>query len=736
MSHNNTQWSLAALFSLSIAPGLLLAAETEEAPVIVEAVPSVNEVELGLGYVKEDAYRFGRYNGLIDQGPYVIGGVKAKGYDDTGMFWRLRGTNLGLDSRYLRLDAGVQGKQQFFIEYDQFVDYENDTATTPFVNPGSTELLLPADYDVKNLDNYLLPFDQSTERKRLGVGGKVFFKSRWELSGNVSHETKEGIDWIGTAMGPSIPDNIFKWTNGALLPEPVDFETDKLNATLRYNGQATQMEFAYNGSLFYNNNDSLEWTDPLLNPACTCKLGSEGCPPRNACGVKEARPGRISLEPDNQMHQLSALVTHALSPINRITALASVSHLTQDDAFLPYNADDVVDLLPQNSPDAEVWLYRGQVKFTSRPTKKLRLSAQYSYDERDNNTDINSYYYHIADGVSGGDVVGHPFPRSNSPLSFIRNKLNLNANYYINSTYSLQGGYQYLDVERDYTDNVRETTRENTLTGKLKIRANSEFHVDLYGEIGRRNGSEYRTRLNENPKLRVFYMADVEREKTGITINYMPLERLSFSFNTEYWNDDYNESEIGLRHSNQHSAMFDTSYRFSESVSTHVFYNYEESFINLANENLEAEKGTLDVWDGDILDQIHSFGWGLSVTGLDKKWDAGIDWIYTHSRSNTDLTGYTAPVDLDGNITGPFTPIEEQPLPDLKTSLSSLQLWTKYHYSDKISYKLSYWYENYHTEDWSVDNLTNDSVSQYLLLGEERLDYSQHVVGLSVNMKF
>ncbi len=291
MSKKNTQRLLATLLFLGLAPGMVCAEEAEEAPVIVEAVPSVNEVEVGLGYIKDDAYHFGRFNGMIDQGPYLIGDIKAKSYDAEGGFWRLRGTNLGLDSRYLRFDAGVQGNQQFFIEYDQLPDYENDTATTPFVNPGSTTLLLPDGYDFDNLDSYLLPFDQETERQRLGVGGKVFFKSRWELSGNVSHETKEGTDWVGAAMGPSIPDNIFKWTNGALLPEPVDFETDKLNATLRYNGQDTQMEFAYNGSLFYNNNESLEWTDPLLNPACTCKPGSPGCPPRNECGdLVQTRP--------------------------------------------------------------------------------------------------------------------------------------------------------------------------------------------------------------------------------------------------------------------------------------------------------------------------------------------------------------------------------------------------------------------------------------------------------------
>ncbi len=109
------------------------------------------------------------------------------------------------------------------------------------------------------------------------------------------------------------------------------------------------------------------------------------------------------------------------------------------------------------------------------------------------------------------------------------------------------------------------------------------------------------------------------------------------------------------------------------------------------------------------------------------------------------MTGSQATVNkITGVQTGPFEPIvPTEQFSDLKTSLSSLQLWTKYHYSDKIAYKLSYWYEHYNTKDWSVEGtvnnynpLENDTISQLLLLGEDRLDYDQHVVWMSVNVKF
>ena len=66
--------------------------------------------------------------------------------------------------------GGVQGRQQFFIEYDELPDYENDTWSSPFTNAGSTRLNLPAGYRFSNLDSYLLPFDLETQRKRLGLG--------------------------------------------------------------------------------------------------------------------------------------------------------------------------------------------------------------------------------------------------------------------------------------------------------------------------------------------------------------------------------------------------------------------------------------------------------------------------------------------------------------------------------------------------------------------------------------
>lgn len=727
----NTHLLLATLFSLGIIPGLSKAQEAyvSDLPVSPVTEQPVNEFDIGIGYISDDAYHFGRYNGMIDQGPYLIGNIKAKSYDEDGDFWKILGTSPGLDSTYLRLDAGTQGSQQFFIEYDQIYDFENNTSSTPFVNPGSSDLALPENYDADNLDSYLQPFDQKTERERLGVGGQLHIKRRWKLTGSLSQETQKGTDWIGGAMGPSREDNIFKWTNGALLPEPIDYITKKFDAALTYHGKNTQLEFAYHGSLFYNQDTSLSWTDPLENPDTTV--------PEDELH----REGSISLEPDNQMQQLTSVLGHMFSPTSRLTALLSMTQLTQDQDFLPYSVSDTLDSLPQESLNGKVNLYRGQLKLTSRYLKKLRLSAKYSYDERDNKTAINSYQYLLADGVAGEPTIN---PRSNDPLSYQKQKVDLTANYRFNSTASLRGGYQFNHHYRDHDDDQVKTTREHIVSAKLKVKPVSKLNFDIYGETGKRRGSTYHTRVFENEDLRVLYLADLDRDKMGATINYMPTNRMSFVLTGDYINDDYIESEIGLKESRQESVLLNFSYQVTDRINTHAFYNYVEVKSTNTNENKEIEKGTFDVWEADLKDNSNSLGLGFNLDGLANKWDVGLDWVYTRGNGKMDMTGSQAQVDkVTGVITSDFVPIETQQFSDVKTSLSSLQLWTRYQYSDSIAVKFSYWYESYDTEDWAVDGtvnnyvpLENDTITQYLFMGEDQMNYHQHVVGLLLNAQF
>ncbi|MBE9559643.1 MAG: MtrB/PioB family outer membrane beta-barrel protein, partial [Proteobacteria bacterium] len=260
---------------------------TEESELIVPVEfisrPVLNEMQLGIGYVSDDAYKFGRYNGMQTKGPFIIGDFKARYFDEDGRFWSVRGTNLGLESRYLLLEGGVQGRHKFFLEYDELPNYKNNTVQTPFTGIGGNNLSLPSGFDINtNLDASLNSFELETKRRRAKVGAMFIPKEHWQFDIDFSHENKQGVDATGSAIANGTNQMIGN-TTIALLPEPIDQDTDIVNATLSYAGDGGQVDLKYQMSLFDNNNNSLSWQDPF-NPVAS---------------------GSMSLAPDNEFHQLS-----------------------------------------------------------------------------------------------------------------------------------------------------------------------------------------------------------------------------------------------------------------------------------------------------------------------------------------------------------------------------------------------------------------------------------------------
>src|SRR3970040_850934 len=82
--------------------------------------PRQSSVEVGIGVVSDDNLRSGRYSGLNEEGAYGLFGIDVKSRDEaTGTWFKLRGSNLGLESRELRLDYERQGQWGYSLEFSQ-----------------------------------------------------------------------------------------------------------------------------------------------------------------------------------------------------------------------------------------------------------------------------------------------------------------------------------------------------------------------------------------------------------------------------------------------------------------------------------------------------------------------------------------------------------------------------------------------------------------------------------------
>jgi hypothetical protein len=125
-----------------------------------------------------------------------------------------------------------------------------------------------------------------------------------------------------------------------------------LKASLGYLSDQGQLEFAYQGSFFYNNLDQLTWENPF--------------------DTGGGRPlGSTAQAPDNQFHQLTLSGAHTLSGTTRLTHYASVGAMLQDESFQPdtVNPNLTPHSQPKNSLDGEIYLYNALVALPSRPMR-------------------------------------------------------------------------------------------------------------------------------------------------------------------------------------------------------------------------------------------------------------------------------------------------------------------------------------------------------------------------------
>ncbi len=676
----------------------------EPAPIVPEAFisePVYSDIELGIGYVSDDAYFFGRYNGLQTKGPYVVGDIDARQFEDDGRFWSLRGTNLGLESRYLRVEGGKQGRHRFFLEWDELPNYRNNTVVTPFRGVGTDTLTLPPGFDITtNLDANLNPFELQTKRERVKAGAGFVVKQRWGFDIDFSHENKKGIDSIGGAILDSSTNQLLRDTNTSLLPEPVDYDTNQVNATLGYAGDELQVDLKYHASFFDNALSSLTWDDPF-NPTTL--------------------RGRLALPPDNEFHQVSLAGGYTFPGRNRLTGMFSLGRMTQNEQFLPYTINPSIGTtpLPQDSLDGEVWLASAQVKLSSRPVTKLRLNAEWRYDERDNQTPIAPYGYVVIDGAIGRGTL-------NNPYSYENNRLNLDANYRFNAIASLRGGYKYSGMDRSKFDAGREETDEHTLFAKLKVKPHATVDVDVYGETGSRDGSEILSSDYQDPLMRKYNLADRDRTKVGGLINYMATEKLYLGLRADYSEDDYTDTQIGLTEASQPTVTVDFSYTPVNNLTTYAYYTWEqiESSQNGNDVSLSTSLGTPTPgrWRADFEDTFDTVGVGGKWTGLGK-FDLGADVVYSKAVGKIRM-----------NHEDPL--INEDQFPDTLSEMISIKLYTDYHYSKRLSYKLGYWYEEYVADNWAVDGFEPDTVANTLLLGERTMDYDVNVVTISATYRF
>jgi MtrB/PioB family decaheme-associated outer membrane protein len=647
------------------------------------------EVEVGAGYVSEDSFKFGEYNGLQEDGAYAIGNARARYRDEGGDYFDLRARDLGLDSRSLDVEGGRQGRYRVFLQYDEIPHYVSDSARTPY--SGNNALSLPAGWvnagstaGMTGLSAALHDVDLKTQRKRLGLGLAVNPSRKWETGISFRHERRDGRKAAAGSF----------FFNAAQLVEPIDYETDELEVSATYTTRKWQSRLAYYGSFFDNDEQSLYWRN-AYNPI-----------------VAGADAGRRALPPDNQFHQVRLSSAYRLTDSTRLSGDIALGRMEQDESLLAATENpNLATALPRSSAKAKVDTLTADLKVDVAATRKLRLNASWRYNDRDNKTPSDLFGWVTTDAFAAPS-------RRNLPYSFTDTTAGFGADYRFNRIVRASGGFDYARKERTHQE--VDETRENTFWAKLDLDVRDSFDLTLKAAHADRSTSGYDPVAEivpaENPLLRKFNMANRDRDTVGFRAGFLPHERVTVGLGADFSKDDYSKSAVGLTESRETDVNLDTSVVLTDASSAHVFAGRQ----TIKSEQAGSQAFANPDWSARNDDTVDSFGIGVRHQLIENRLDVGADYVM--SRSTGEVKVNTGAPDPD--------------FPDLTTDLDSVKLYADYLLKKNLTLHAAYWYESYHSKDWMLDGVAPGTTANVISFGQESPDYSVHALMLSLRYGF
>jgi MtrB/PioB family decaheme-associated outer membrane protein len=593
-------------------------------------------------------------------------------------------TDIGMDNGRADINVGKLGTYNLNFNYRSIASYKTNTAQTPYQGVGSSDLTLADNWitagsssQMPMLYSSLNPFELSLKREKTGLGIEYQTESLFTTFVNYQREDKTGLKQAsGSFFNQSI-----------MLPQPVDYTTDTLEAGIKLKGDNWFTSLNYNGSSFKNANNQLSY-DSTFNPT----FGAQ-------------TRGYMSLDPDNEAHSVS-LMGQFNDSVTAVSGRLMLGQMSQDQEFV---TSGYGYQLPSESLDASVDITGLNLKAVSRISRTLRFNGSYDYNDRENNTQIEQWTQISINNVNGQVAY-------NTPYDHTSHRAKLAADYRINYGIKLDGGYEFKRDERSYQD--LEITDDNNLWARIRVNSFDNWDMWVKGSFSQRDGSDYEvsewTSKEQNQLLRKYYLADRDRSQVEVRVSHTPIDELTIDFGARYALDDYTNTEIGLTESKDTSYDANLSYMFSADVMLNAFYNHQ--VIESAQSG--SSNFATATWQANIEDAVDVMGAGLSYNNLmDSRLRLGLDYTYSDSDSTTQVRQ---------GITGDYG--------DYFAKVHNVNLYAQYQATDKMGLRLDYKIEKYLDND-AANDIAPDAIWNIVGFGSNSHDYTAHMIMLSMSYK-
>lgn len=651
------------------------------------------EIDIGAGWVSESSNRFGDYRGLNDRGAFLALDGQAHYRSDDGRYFDMVASDLGIDSRRVRARTGKHGRYTLELSYREIPRYRGSGSQTPFLGVGSSELTLPASWQtapvtsaMTSLASSLQPLDLRSTRKIFDAALAWQLGNNWSWEAEYQHQSRNGTRPFGAGVFT---------LDASHVPAPVDFSTDRVVLGLNFNGGRGHWRLGFMGSRFNNHHDSFTWQNPF-----------------------QPLPGnevlRASLAPDNEAYRFDLAGTWAHGSRLRLSGSASFGHMGQDEPLLPYSINPAFSdvPLPRLTADARINARTIDLsgRLSARLSRNLNLDARLQHDERDNRTPVDTWTPVITDFLLRE-------PRPNRPYSFERQRASLSVRYRPRSSFGLQAGVNRDDMER--TLQSVEKTEEGGWFLQASFNLGSIAGLRARFERTDRDGQPYLQvpdyALPEHPLMRKFNLADRDRERLNLDLDFYPLSDVTVNLSYRLNEDRFSDSVLGLRASDGQSLSLDLGWNLSANFSTHAFVSQDTYDAVLAG----MEPGATSPWVTNSKDTFLTAGVGLNLQ------------LGQHTELVFDLVSSKADGDIHTD-----SGAGERPFPTLETDLFNARLSLDRRINRHWGLKLLVEHERYDSTDWALDGLGADGIPAVLTFGAESPDYDVTVVRVQASFTF
>ena len=644
--------------------------------------------------VDGDPARYERYRDLTD-GPFA----ERLSFEGRREDWTLEGfaDKVGYEDQRYSAEYRSVGKLRVGFLWDQIPLLISTDTRTLFteVQPGVLRLedTIQANNEagrttIRNYTDQAAQFETRT-RRDIGRVDLVLTATReMDLKFNLTSTGRNGTIPYGASFG---------FNNLVEVAVPIDQRTTDARTQLEWANEDALLSVGWDGSWFANDIQTLIWDNPLkiTDAPSYANAYSDGRGPSQAA---------MALWPSNTQQYIHATGSIVTPGRGRGTAYLALGSSRQNEALLPHTINTQIPSPPleRATAEAEVRNTILHLQYTARPTNVVGVVARYRYADVDNRTPHFETFGRVRFDGALDDAANSPEPE---PYSVKRQNFDIDGTFNVLSFTSVKLGYTNFASDRAFRIFAR--TREHTVRASVDATGNRYGSVRGLFEYTTRKGEEFDVHLleevGEQPGMRHYDVADRDRKRLTLIGSAMPNDMVGLTATVGVGRDDYPATEFGLLgyDSNQYSLGVDLIP--NDRIGLGLVYAWEDYASTTQSRSASPGAQFTDPtrnWFMDYDGTVRNLDATLEVVDLAPRTDLRV--VFNWSDANDE---YLYRLVSNSSLAEPSQ------LAPVVNELMRGEIYVSYRLSNQLRVGASYWYEDYHTEDFALGPLTISDIA-------------------------